>query len=58
MTREGLWIGPGWIRVARASDEDAGVLARETEIKTLAEAFARLEAQVADCEAGCEDYRR
>jgi chromosome segregation protein len=58
VTPEGLWIGPSWIRVSRATDEDAGVLAREQEIQTLAEEFARHEVRVEDCEAGFEDFRK
>jgi chromosome segregation protein len=58
VTPEGLWIGPSWIRVSRAPDEDAGVLAREQEIQVLAEEFARLEVRLEDCEAGFDDYRK
>jgi len=57
VTPQGVWIGPSWMRVSRAPDEEAGVLAREQELKTLADAFSRLERQVEDCEAGFEDYR-
>jgi chromosome segregation protein len=57
VTPEGLWVGPSWIRVYRVADEDSGVLAREQEIQTLAEEFARLQARVEDCEAGLADYR-
>ena len=35
VTRDGIWIGPHWFRVARDPDEHAGVLAREREIKCL-----------------------
>jgi len=35
ITREGIWIGRGWLRVARDADENAGVLAREREISEL-----------------------
>ena len=57
-TPHGVWIGSSWIRVSRAPDEEAGVLAREQEIKTLADDFARLERQLEDAEAGFDDYRR
>ncbi len=35
ITQEGVWIGNGWLRVARDADEKAGVLAREREISEL-----------------------
>ncbi len=58
VTPQGVWIGASWIRVSRTPDEEAGVLAREQEIQTLAEAFSRLERQAEDCEAGFDDYRK
>lgn len=36
VTREGVWLGVGWLRVAKDVDEKAGVLAREKEITVLA----------------------
>ncbi|GMQ76456.1 MAG: chromosome segregation protein SMC [Gammaproteobacteria bacterium] len=57
VTPQGAWIGASWMRVSGAADEEAGVLAREQELKTLADAFSRLQRQVEDCEAGFEDYR-
>jgi chromosome segregation protein len=41
VTRDGLWLGRTWLRVARDPDEHAGVLAREAEIKSLAQALER-----------------
>jgi chromosome segregation protein len=35
VTRDGVWIGPNWVRVSREDDGRAGVLAREQEIKSL-----------------------
>ena len=35
ITRDGIWIGNGWLRVARDADEKAGVLEREKEINWL-----------------------
>jgi chromosome segregation protein len=55
---EGRWIGAGWIRVSRAPDEDAGVLAREQELQSLAGEFARLQERLEDAEAGFDDYRK
>jgi chromosome segregation protein len=35
ITRDGVWIGGSWLRVARDTDEKAGVLEREREITEL-----------------------
>jgi chromosome segregation protein len=35
ISRDGVWIGKSWLRVARDSDEKAGVLEREREISEL-----------------------
>jgi len=47
ITRDGIWIGRHWLRVARATDARAGVLEREREIATLGEQLA-LQAQQLD----------
>ncbi len=46
ITRDGVWLGNNWLRVARDADERAGVLHREQELKELSEAINGLEAQV------------
>ena len=35
ITRDGIWLGRDWLRVARGVDEKAGVLQREQELKSL-----------------------
>ncbi|NGP54585.1 chromosome segregation protein SMC [Thioalkalivibrio sp. XN8] len=35
ITRDGIWLGANWLRVNRAEDPHAGVLAREQEIREL-----------------------
>jgi chromosome segregation protein len=40
VTREGIWVGNNWLRVARDTDEKAGVLEREREISELSEQLA------------------
>jgi chromosome segregation protein len=47
VTPEGLWIGPNWLRVAKESDEQAGVLARQQELDTLVETVSTVEQTVA-----------
>ncbi|MBB6187811.1 chromosome segregation protein SMC [Rhodanobacter sp. MP7CTX1] len=46
ITRSGEWLGPGWARVRRAQGSQVGVLAREREIRMLAEQIDALEAQL------------
>jgi len=41
ITREGIWVGRQWLRVARDTDEKAGVLERERDIAALNEQSAR-----------------
>ncbi len=36
VTRDGIWLGPDWLRVVRDSDARAGILQREHELKQLA----------------------
>ena len=36
VTKEGLWVGAGWLRVKRDSDEDPGLLVRKEQLKNLA----------------------
>jgi len=45
ITRDGVWLGKGWLRVARDADEHAGVLHREQELKELAAEIESLEQQ-------------
>jgi chromosome segregation protein len=37
ITRDGIWIGSGWLRVARDQDAHSGILEREKEINALEE---------------------
>ncbi|WP_158884815.1 chromosome segregation protein SMC [Rhodanobacter sp. L36] len=57
MTRSGEWLGPGWARVRRAQGSQVGVLAREREIRMLAEQIATLEAQLEDASEQLENLR-
>jgi chromosome segregation protein len=47
ITADGLWLGRGWLRIARGQDAQVGVLAREREIHGLREAVVALDARVA-----------
>jgi len=48
ITMDGLWLGPGWVRVAGSQSGQAGMLARKQEIKTLAAEVAELQKQWSD----------
>jgi chromosome segregation protein len=45
ITRDGAWIGPDWARVRRAQGNQVGVLARERDIRQLAEQIETLDAR-------------
>ncbi len=47
ITRDGLWLGPGWLRLVRDEDGRSGVLAREQEIEQIAARIAALEEGIA-----------
>ena len=52
ITREGIWLGPHWLRVSREVDEHAGVLARKEEIAELQQKLDALDQQIAAVQAG------
>ncbi|NNG14234.1 MAG: hypothetical protein HKM22_03665, partial [Gammaproteobacteria bacterium] len=48
VTAEGVWLGPNWMRMTRNTDEQAGVLQREAEIRDTEKRIAELTARVDD----------
>src|SRR5690606_34056009 len=40
ITRDGIWLGHGWVRVNRGQRSEAGVLTRENQIRDLSAAVA------------------
>ncbi|EDY85975.1 chromosome segregation protein SMC [gamma proteobacterium HTCC5015] len=46
VTKDGLWLGRSWLRVARDQDAEGGVLSRERDIRELQEQLVELEAKV------------
>lgn len=46
ITRDGIWLGPHWLRVARDTDASSGVIARRQELEELSAAIAEAEEQV------------
>ena len=57
ITREGDWLAPHWARVFRAQGNQVGVLARERELRQLAEQIETLEAQLEESSERLEALR-
>jgi chromosome segregation protein len=57
VTRDGEWLGRGWLRVARGGDAHAGVLERENRLKELRGTLAAAEHRVRDLEAALATAR-
>lgn len=57
ITRDGEWLAPHWARVRRAQGNQVGVLARERELRTLAEQVAALETQLEEAGEQLETLR-
>lgn len=57
ITRDGLWLGPDWVRVSREEDAHAGVLAREQETRELEAEVARLAAEIESLSQQQDDLR-
>jgi chromosome segregation protein len=57
ITRSGEWLAPQWARVRRAQGNQVGVLAREREIRLLAEQVAALEARIEEASGQLDDLR-
>ncbi|WP_444938728.1 chromosome segregation protein SMC [Microbulbifer sp. JMSA002] len=57
VTRDGLWLGPNWLRVSRASDAETGVLARKQDLETLSAEISLCEEQIKQCSEQRESLR-
>jgi chromosome segregation protein len=57
VTPDGIWLGRDWLRIARESDEQAGVLAREEELRELKESLESQALKVAELAAALEQGR-
>ncbi|HEY3699299.1 MAG TPA: chromosome segregation protein SMC [Spongiibacteraceae bacterium] len=57
ITREGLWFGPNWLRIARADDAQSGVLARQQELSELIPAIEAESACIETLAAQLVDIR-
>ncbi len=58
VTREGIWLGNGWLRVVHDSDARAGILQREQELKTIAADITQLSVQAEALQQQLEEERR
>jgi len=51
ITREGVWLSPGWLYVAHKTDHKTGVLQRERELVVLREELSVAAMQIEQCQA-------
>ena len=58
VTRDGIWLGPDWLRVVRDSDARAGILQREQELKTLAAEIETLSKEALQIQEQLESERQ
>ena len=57
VTRGGVWVGPSWVRVARAGDASSGVLERRQHLEDLGRELADLETRSAALAAELQDCK-
>jgi chromosome segregation protein len=57
ITRDGIWIGPGWLRVTRDQDAHAGILERERELRALRDVAAEAAERAVAIEASLAEAR-
>lgn len=57
ITKDGIWLGSSWLRVAKDKDEKSGVLAREQEIKELQQILEEQDMQLEELEVQIQDAR-
>ncbi len=50
ITRDGVWIGPGWVRVNRGQRSAAGMLTRENRLRELHQSIAKDEVRIGEIE--------
>ena len=58
ITRDGVWIGPDWLRVSRDKDAHEGVIEREQSLRRQRAELERLVAAHREVDAGLEAHRR
>ena len=58
ITVDGLWLGSGWLRVARGIDAQAGVLKRKEELEALVQKIAEQKQAISEIQAKNEQLRQ
>jgi chromosome segregation protein len=58
ITRDGTWLGTGWVKVNRDTSASVGLLQRTQELKTLRAESTRIEAEIAALNGHLEDSRQ
>jgi chromosome segregation protein len=58
ITKDGIWLGSHWLRVARDSDASSGVIARKQEIHELSASISNAEEKVESLSAQLEEGRQ
>ncbi|MGZ8188518.1 MAG: chromosome segregation protein SMC [Methylosarcina sp.] len=54
ITPDGIWLGPGWIKITRDKDSKAGILQREKELRQLKQRQDELQIEIAGLEETLE----
>ncbi|MCD6060120.1 MAG: chromosome segregation protein [Moraxellaceae bacterium] len=57
VTRDGIWLGPNWLRVVREDQAESGVLARKQELAQIVAQLAEIEATLAERQSALEAGR-
>jgi chromosome segregation protein len=57
ITRDGVWLGPNWLRVTRQSDDQGNVIQRKQELETLAQRLSVDEQRALQLEASLKESR-
>ncbi|TVZ39113.1 condensin subunit Smc [Alteromonadaceae bacterium 2753L.S.0a.02] len=57
ITRDGIWLGCNWMRIAKGSDSSAGVIARQQQLEQLSTTLSELETRSATISEQLESTR-
>ncbi|MDG2091023.1 MAG: chromosome segregation protein SMC [Gammaproteobacteria bacterium] len=57
VTRDGIWLGGNWLRIAKGFDEEAGMLKRQEELIVLASSIELLNQQISECSKEAESLQ-
>ncbi len=55
VTRDGIWLGPDWLRVVRGGDEEGSVLVREQELKLVSQKLDEADERLCQLEQALEE---